>query len=220
MKDDSSLVNFTNVTLADMFLAMSMKEVDRPTAEKAFNAFYYRYKDYLFSIVNKACISWKMYGEDLVKDVFQNTFLSVYQKAESFLLIDDLPIENQEKRLKAWLGRIAQNEMFQLLRENSKEKIDYLEDLSIFNESSEENEIIASENVLLVEKALSNLKERDRDILITYIQFEEGNKKLPRDEISRLSEYWEVLPDNMRKIKQRALLNVKEYIETYKSNKL
>ena len=214
-----TLKPLTNEALADLFLSMALKEGDRQEAEKAFAEFYNRYKNYLYTVVRNACKSWIMYGDELIEEVHRNTFLTVYEKAESFLLIEDAPFERQEKRMKSWLGKIAQTEMFKLLRllKDEKEKIEYYDDLTFLENSDEEIKPQKSEDFLLAEKALKTLSERDRNILVTYLMFEDGNKKLPSNEIQRLAEMWDVLPDNMRQIKKRSMTKAQKYIETYKS---
>jgi len=214
-----TLKPLTNEALADLFLSMALKEDDRQEAEKAFAVFYNRYKNYLYTVVINACKSWEMYGDELVQAVHQNTFLTVFEKAESFLQIEEVPTDRQEKRMKSWLGRIAEREMYKLLRElkGEKEKIDYHDDLTNLENSVEEIKSQKSDDFLLAEKALNSLKERDRNILVTYLMFEDGNKNLPSSEIQRLADMWDVLPDNMRQIKKRSLEKAKKYIETYKS---
>jgi len=214
-----TLKPLTNEALADLFLSMALKEDNRQGADKAFTEFYNRYKNYLYTVVLNACKSWVMYGDELIQAVHQNTFLTVFEKSEDFLLIEEIPFERQEKRMKSWLGKIAKTEMFKLLRElkEGKEKIEYYDDLTSLENSDEEIKTQKSENFLLAEKALNSLSERDRNILVTYLMFEGDNKKLPSDEIKRLADMWNVLPDNMRQIKKRSLAKVKKYIETYKS---
>jgi RNA polymerase sigma factor (sigma-70 family) len=160
-----------------------------------------------------------MYGDELIEVVHQNTFLTVYEKAEKYLSIDNIPFERQEKRMKSWLGEIARTEMFKLLREikDEKDNIEYHDDLTFLENSDKEIKSQKSEDFLLAEKALNTLNERDRNILVTYLMFEDGNKKLPSIEIQRLADMWNVLPDNMRQIKKRSLEKVKKYIESYKS---
>jgi RNA polymerase sigma factor (sigma-70 family) len=168
--------------------------------------------------VRNACRSWEKYGEELVQAVHENTFLKVFEKADGFMIIEDLPFERQELRMKGWLGTIAHREMLLLLRDfkNEKEKHDYHDDLSFPEQPQEEGNSQTSEEILLVEKALKTLSDRDRHILITYIMFEDGNKQLPKPEIQRLAEIWDVLPDNMRQIKKRSIAKVKQFIETTK----
>jgi RNA polymerase sigma factor (sigma-70 family) len=214
-----TLMPLTNEALADLFLSMALKEDNRPDAEKAFAEFYNRYKNYLYTVIRNACKSWEMYGDELIQAVHQNTFLTVFEKSEDFLLIEDIPFERQEKRMKSWLGKIAHREMLQLLRQfkKDKEKIEYHDDLIFLDNSDEEIKPQKSEEFLLAEKALQTLSERDRNILVTYLMFEDGSKKLPSDEIQRLADMWDVLPDNMRQIKKRSLAKAKKYMETYKS---
>lgn len=219
MSKTITLKPLTNEALADLFLSMALKEDDRQGAEKAFADFYNRYKNYLYTVVRNACKSWEMYGDELIQGVHQNTFLTVYEKAESFFRIEEVPIERQEKRMKSWLGKIAEREMYKLLRElkDEKEKIDYHDDLTFLENSDEEIKPQKSEEFLLAERALQTLSERDRNILVTYLMFEDGSKKLPSNEIQRLADMWDVLPDNMRQIKKRSLAKAEKYIETYKS---
>lgn len=214
-----TLKPLTNEDLAELFLSMAMKEDDRQEAEKAFAVFYNLYKNYLYTVVRNACKPWTMYGEELIQAVHENTFLTVFEKAEDFMLIEDIPFERQEKRMKSWLGKIAHREMLQLLRQfkKDKEKIEYHDDLTFLENSDEEIKPQKSKDFLLAEKALNTLSERDRNIFVTYLMFEDDNKKLPSSEIQRLAEMWDVLPDNMRQIKKRSLEKMKKYIETYKS---
>ncbi len=215
-----TLKPLTNESLADLFLSMAMKEDNPQAGEKAYNDFYYRYKNYLYTIIKKACKSWEMYGNDLVEATFENTLLTVYAKAESFIVIERIPIENQERRMKAWLGKIANNEMLKLLRDSrtEKDKVEYIEDLTFFEDIYEDIEVPKSQDILLAERALNSLSERERDILVTYLMFQDGNKQLPRDEIQKLSDIWNVHSDNLRQIKKRAMSKLEMYMKTYKNH--
>jgi len=214
-----TLKPLTNEALADMFLSMAMKDDDRQEAERAFAGFYNRYKNYLYTVVRNACKSWEMYGDELVQAVHENAFLNVYEKADSFMMIEDIAFARQELRMKSWLSVIAHREMMLLLRQfkEEKEKIDYHDDMTFLEQTEELDSSKPTKEILLIEKALRTLSERDRHILITYMMFEEGNKQLPKSEIERLAEMWNVLPDNMRQIKKRSLAKVKQYIETSKN---
>jgi DNA-directed RNA polymerase specialized sigma24 family protein len=214
-----TLQPLSNEVLAELFLSMAMKEDNRPEAERAFSIFHTRYKNYLHTIVKNVCRSWEMYGAELIEAVFTNTFLTVYAKAEGFMVIEGIPFERQEKRMKAWLGEIAKNEMLQLLRQFKvdKDKIEYTDDLTCFLNLEEETGHQDTSDYLLAEKALQSLSERDRNILTTYLMFEDGNRNLPSIEIQRLSEMWNTHPDNMRQIKKRSLAKVEMYIKTNKN---
>lgn len=213
-----ALKPLTKEPLAELFLSMAMKDDNPQEADKAFSEFYSQYKDFLYTVIKNVCRSWKMYGDELIETVFNNTFLAVYFKAEQFIVIEDIPLDRQDKRIKAWLGQIAKNEMLQLLRDLKveKDKIDYTDDFSFVKYEDSDSENYESENYLLAEKALNTLSERDRNILVTYLMFQDGNKKLPSNEIDRLADMWSVHPDNMRQIKKRSLKKVEEYIKNFK----
>lgn len=205
-------------TLANLFLSMAMKDDDEKEAKKAFEEFHMRYKDYLYTIVKKACSSWKQYGDDLIVSVFDNTFLTIYEKAEQFMEIEDAPFIQQEKKMKSWIGNVAKNEMFQLLRELRDDNMRYSDDLTFLDRAETENIIQQNRpDILLAEKALLSLKEKEQDILRTYLLYEDGRKKLPSEEIGRLAEQWNVLPDSLRQIKKRSIAKVEVYINTYKN---
>ena len=145
--------------------------------------------------------------------------MTVFDKAETFLTLDDIPFERQEKRMKAWLSQIAKNEMLQLLRQYriDKDKVEFTDDLSFVEWMEDETGEIISDDILLAEKALQTLSERDRNILVTYLMYEDGNKKLPSSEIQKLADMWGVLPDNMRQIKKRSLAKLEIFIKTHKN---
>jgi RNA polymerase sigma factor (sigma-70 family) len=219
MAKSITLIPLTNEALADLFLSMAMKDDDRQNAEKAFTEFYNRYKRFIYTVIKKACKPWEMYGQELIDTVFESTFLNVYEKAEIFMIVDEIPFERQERRLKSWLSQVAKNEMLQLLRQYriDKDKIEYSDDLSFIEIIDSETEEIKSDDILLAEKALQTLSERDRNILVTYLMYENGNKKLPSIEIQKLADMWGVLPDNLRQIKKRSLAKLEIFIKTYKN---
>ena len=79
-----------------------------------------------------------------------------------------LPFERQEKRMKAWLSQIAKNEMLQLLRQYriDKDKVEFTDDLSFVERMEDETEEIISDDILLAEKALQTLNERERETFL------------------------------------------------------
>ncbi|TAJ13756.1 sigma-70 family RNA polymerase sigma factor [Marinilabiliaceae bacterium JC017] len=204
-------------SLSDLFLAMAMKDDDRKAAEEAFAIIYGHYKNFLYTVIKKACSAWSMYGEELEKSVFQNTFTTIFLKADQFFELDELPPDKQVKRLKAWISKIACNEMQMLLRQlrEEKEKMVCSDNLSFIGDTPTSDKAPDSTKIKLIKKALESLSEKDRDVLITYISYQDGNKKLPSAEIQRLSKIWKVHPDSLRQIRKRALDKVKKFVETY-----
>lgn len=65
----------------------------------------------------------------------------------------------------------------------------------------------------ILEAALATLSEIERDVLMTYIRYQEGQKHLPDQEMQRLCDYHKKTSDNVRQIKKRAMDKVKVYIQ-------
>jgi RNA polymerase sigma factor (sigma-70 family) len=203
--------------LENLFLMMAMKDDDRKKAELAFNEFYSRFSKYLYAIIKKATIPfYPTYGDELCDGVFQNTLLTIYEKADKFISIDEINDKSKEKRIKAWLGKIAQTEMYILLRELRPEKDKICYNTDYINESDildtiEDPKLPSFERKLL-DSALSYLKERDRAILLTFYQYEEIGKKMPTNAIEELCEYFNTTPENLRQIKKRSFEKIKKHI--------
>ena len=127
-----------NETIEDLFLIISMKEDDREQAEKAFTEFHYRYAKYLNAIIKSATSKFKSNydTEELTESVFQNTLLTIWEKADKFISIEEVEQGKKEKRVKAWLGKIAQNEMYQLLRDYKVKNDKVIYNTDLINETN------------------------------------------------------------------------------------
>jgi len=217
MNKPKSEIPNVSYSLSDLFLAMAMKDDDRKAAEEAFAVIYGQYSEFLYNVIKKACRAWSMYEEELEKSVFQNTFTTIFLKADQFFELDKLSPEKQMKRFKAWISSIALNEMKMLLRESreEKEKVEFSDDLSFIGDTSTKDNTPDSAKLKLIKKAIESLSEKDRDVLITYTAYQDGNKKLPSEEIQRLSKIWKVHPDSLRQIRKRAMNKVEKFVETY-----
>lgn len=89
----------------------------------------------------------------------------------------------------------------------------------IWEKGNFEESIISVEKSIL-QQVLSQLSERDRDVLLAY--FEEydpniQNQKLSREKIKELSERYNITPDYIRKIKERTLKTVREKCQKEKT---
>ena len=124
--------------------------------------------------------------------------------------------------IKTWLSTIAKNELIEFLRKNPDEKrLAYP-----FRQKSHEIDIPFEVNDKLdntplktsiekekLEKGLSTLSEREKDILMTYLLYQSQDnpsKHLPDNEIEKLCNKYGINSDNLRQIKRRALLKLKK----------
>lgn len=210
MNHTDTMQKTAELTSEELFLHMAMKDDDRLSAEKAFSIFYKRFYKYLMQLCISVCKPFKRYGSDLPELIFTNTLLKVYQKAESFICIEKLTGEDKkELRIKAWLGRIAERELYTFLKKNSTHtNLDFKDDMSEFEDICFDPEEIPpppNEKMIKLEAALQQLSDRDRDILMTSYLFEKENKTMPREVIKDLCDHWGILPDNLRQIRSRSI---------------
>jgi len=197
----------------DLLVLMSFQKENRTESEDAFRVFYNKYKDFLWSLCYSICTESKglSEGEELAKDVFNNTMMSIYESSHTY--------DSQKSKVKTWMSRIAKNEMFDLLKGES-EHIPLNEDIYYVSENENNNE----ENIDSIppkkrdlEKALNTLSEKEKDILLTYMQYSDGNKHLPDEIISELCQRYATIPATLRQIKKRSLDKVKNYFASNKS---
>ena len=148
----------------------------------------------------------------------RDRFYNVYSRAETFKTGEITDPIKLDRRIKAWLSQIAKNELRQLL----KTTIPYLNkhkftESTTTKEPSELSPYLRNDAPVrierdLIDKALNSLSEREKDVLLTYTRFQEGKKKLPTEELERLSTLYDTTSDNLRQIRSRALKKVKDYI--------
>ncbi|MDW8465952.1 MAG: sigma-70 family RNA polymerase sigma factor [Chloroherpetonaceae bacterium] len=172
-----------------------------PRSEHAFAAFYNRYIEYVFFICKRK------YGtqlcEDEICDLVQETFVRVFERADTFCEEAKLAEDERRRRTQGWLQRIMANIFIDRKRRNQSIVTQPLpegaENLFIAAEDSGE-ETQLSKKMQLVQQAIASLPERDQDIVRTIYQWYEPSKKLPSTVIAELVERYQTTPENIRKI--------------------
>lgn len=214
------LVFMKNESLENLFLIMSMKNDDLASAESAFNEFHRRYIKYIYKIVwNYGHSFTKVYGLEIIEATVNNTFLTIYEKADLFIQIDSLKDIAKENRVKGWIGKIAQTEFYMLLRDErkAKEKVDYNSEAEVFiNDIPEEEpeEVKKTLEMKLLLNALNSLPERDKEILMVLMKYEESGKYTPTEVLEELCNMYNTTPENIRKIKSRSIAKIKTIVES------
>jgi RNA polymerase sigma-70 factor (ECF subfamily) len=195
----------------DLLVLMSFQKENKKEAEEAFRIFYNKYKNFLWSLCYSICTKSKgtNEGEELAKDVFNNTMMSIYDSSHTY--------DSKKSKVNIWMARIAKNEMLDLLK-GQTEFIPLNEDIHSTSEDNdkEDTDFISPEKRIL-DKALNTLSEKEKDILLTYMQYSDGNKHLPDEVINELCQRYGTLPATLRQIKKRSLDKIKSFITTNKS---
>jgi RNA polymerase sigma factor (sigma-70 family) len=221
-------VKFNQINTALKYRPLKLKPdvellefIIRNDSSTAKEEFYFRYRSFLLQACRKGCAHF-INGEQLADDIFQNTMIKAFNGMSN--LFNKLSEGRTESsiHIKAWLSIIAKNELVEFLRKNPDEKNlansfrSNYQEIEIPNESSETNEEYISKPSIekeTLDKGLATLSEREKDILMTYLLYQnpnEPNRHLPEDVLVSLCNRYNVSSDNLRQIKKRALLKLKK----------
>lgn len=134
----------------------------------AFDALVHRYEGELFGYLNRY-----LRNRELAEDTFQTTFMTVYQKAETF---------EEGKRFKPWLYAIATNQAIDASRKRkrrqtislenewdsgeSSAKAGSLRDVLESNNEKPDSLVMMDEKKVQVRKAIDTLPENLRQVLL------------------------------------------------------
>lgn len=178
-------------------------------ARAAFQVFYTRYERYVFAVTRQACAAHPGSSHELFEAVYQNTFMRVFTRAATFDP-NKVTATDLTTGIKAWLGRVADNELKQLLRERtSQPPLQLTAEVALFEDGMRPDlpEDAASPVSLerqLLDQALATLSERDRYILLQSMAYEQEGKYLPSTFINDTCALFGITKPNLRKIKSTA----------------
>jgi RNA polymerase sigma factor (sigma-70 family) len=201
-----------------------MAESDAAWASPAFQEFYDRHKNYLWSkcsevAENLGCQAW-------AEDVLNDTFERAYRTASEFKF-PQCPTNEEDNVIKGWLGRIATNRLCDRWRKSRLEHTGEDEKWATLAETAAAPSTDASEQDRaatpadveerrLLDEALESLSEREAHVLRVTSQYHRLGKKfqrLPNYVVDELAEALNTTPENLRKIRERAKKKVRQYIE-------
>lgn len=202
---------------------MARRGEDEIWADAAFCEFYDRHKGYLWTVCRNACEA--LHGEAWHEDIWQDTFTRAYDKAGTFSLPAGVSPERTTLLVRGWLGQIANNLLRSLLRnhecEYSQDEDGWERILDTVGSASETEESVSpgkQEERKLIDVALETLSEREQLVLRRTFQYYRIGKefqRLPNKVVQELADQLATTPENLRKIRERALTKVKDYVNQY-----
>ena len=208
MEIPQNVQTVTNYSDEDLFILMSYKDENEVDAHEAFTIFYNRYKGFLWNLCVSVCRNCKTADDvELAKDVFQNTMISIYEYCHTF--------NPSKSKLKTWISSIAKNSMRNLLIQSKDLRID--DQLESLLESEIIDTVVAefefeTDQQKALGEALKTLSDRDQDILLTYMMYEDGKKHLPDNVLQFLLKKYDTTSENLRQLKGRSLKKIKNHI--------
>ncbi|UXX80888.1 hypothetical protein N7E81_07215 [Reichenbachiella carrageenanivorans] len=211
-------VSFQNVNDEELFFYMACRDEDPTTADLAFNEFYSRFKNYTFSVCRDFFISRNRFDEEDLKSFFHNVFLKIYDKAGEISIDSSVPNDEKEFVILKIISRFVNYEGLTYLKssKNSSLEISYTDDL--LNDVPEEglSEYQSIERKTL-ENALASLSDRNRFILLDFYRHENINSEkanwTPPQTLTEMCNYYDTTKQALRKIKERALKKIIEYVD-------
>ena len=192
----------------DLFVLMSYRKEDEAEAQKAFRIFYKRYSKLLRSLCFSVCLKLDFNnGEELAYYIFNDTMFAIYNSPT---------YDSRKGKLSTWMSTIAYRKALDLIDEydmNNNKFVPLNEDI-VESIPDVEDEIIEYQTPQrkVLDDALNTLSERDREVLLTCIMYQEKNKHLPDNVLKELCSRYSTTSDYIRQIKSRAFKKIKEHI--------
>ena len=201
----------------DLIRRMADQRSDFAAAKEAWEQFYLRHHRVLIYI----CMSDHGYllGQDDVKDVVQDTFLKAFSRAETFNYQESCQADIQERKCRAWLAAIAENIVrdrfrgqpeISIVDETEVERIE-----SPGQETTDETEIPEPERLKLLKSGFACLSEIEQTVLratMSWWQPDQQHQRMPNAAMQELSRQIDRSPENIRKIRSRAIDKLEKYV--------
>ncbi|MFO0549510.1 MAG: RNA polymerase sigma factor [Polyangiaceae bacterium] len=176
--------------------------------------FYERHVRYLYGVLKRREGVLARVGGLAVEDLVQETFQRAFLYGGSFRggSAEDGP-DRQRLRVRAWLGRIAENLVRDALSRNQERAATPFVEL----QSTEDLEPAppSSPELRAVREGLEQLSEREQDVLrvtALYQRMDNGQDRLPNAVAAELATRWGTNNQNIRAIRSRAMKKLESIV--------
>lgn len=198
-----NLKNLSDNELMKLF----REEKDKGTqlAWDAFNEIYSRYYDFLYRLCHT-----RFYDSVEADIMFERTWDRV-RKYPGY------NCDKHKAEFATWLAHVAKNVSVDIDNQRIKSDIavDDIAGIQVYDDDDEDKSV--PKDVELMTDALEALPEREKEITLTYMEYDTGeNKYLPRDVIRTLCAKFKTTAPYLRKIKERSLVFLKNYVESHR----
>jgi RNA polymerase sigma factor (sigma-70 family) len=199
----------------DLLGYMAMAGEDSAFAREAWAELIRRHSKYLYGTLIRR-FGRVVTDTRMVEDIVQDTFRLAFERATTFASSGTTDRDGSRRIVRAWLGTIAKNVFADTFRRDRSVRPDLsteeVPDLAAPVEADSESDAAS-----LVADALATLSERERDVLrVSMLYFSPGaeHQRLPNAVSKNLGLSWNTTPQNIRAIRHRALMKVRQFIES------
>lgn len=226
-KPKNTLIALSDLKLVPLqqLLKLMGKTLDsQAEANRAFSEFHRRFGEGFWKKCEYICRNQKKSFTHLPCIVMNNTFNLLFENAGKLLKTDSpLSEKDNENKIKAWLSKTAEREMFRLVKEENKyqKSMDLTDDYSAFehhSDESAENETecetvsLRTEEQKIFMQVFNQLTDREQDIMKTYYLYLQGRKHLPKSESDRLCAEHGIKLSNVHLVKHRIMKKLKAFM--------
>lgn len=193
----------------DELMKLYREEKDKGTqqARDAFNEIYSRYRLFMFTLCKT-----RFHDSAEAEVMFERTWEAVWKR----------PTYNRQKhntKFATWLAGIAKNVAYDVDNQRIHGDISVDDAIGLHADvhDFDDEKIPERKDVELMSDGLSALPVREKEIMLTYMEYDTGNGQyLPRNIIKTLCDKFKTTSPNLRKIKERSLKFLKQYVESHR----
>jgi RNA polymerase sigma factor (sigma-70 family) len=195
---------------------MADKDANPALARKAWGLFYVRHRPYMLRVSTKAHA--ELIGDDGVRDAVQDGFIRMYDGARNFDCLESCDPARQQRKVRAWLGRIIENVIRDRFRGQPQVTFVDAGDLEDFGNSTPDDNgegVPQDERLRLVEAAFSHLSEEEQTVLratMFWWRPDARQQRMPNLAMHRLTDQLSTTAANVRQIRSRAMKKLRNQI--------
>jgi RNA polymerase sigma factor (sigma-70 family) len=201
----------------DLIRRMADQTSNFAAAMEAWEKFYLRHHRVLTGI----CMSDYGYllGLDDINDVVHDTFLKAFNRAESFDYQECCAADVQERKCRGWLAVISENIVRDRFRGQIEisvvEETEIERSPSLTEETTGDTDTPEDERLRLLKVGFALLSEIEQTVLratMSWWQPDQQHQRMPNAAMQELSRQIDKSPENVRKIRSRAMVKLEKYV--------
>ena len=206
---------------------MALADAD---ASAAWSAFYVRHVTFILNRLRTAYSG--TFDEMCLQDLTTDTLFKAFRGAHTFKPISGLTPKQERFHVQAWLGRIARNIVVTKIKEQEGLELIYADDLDEdgndgwdtvafddYKRKGSDKETLdpsQSEKMRLIVEAFQTLDDQQQYVLRVTFDYDmpgRAHQRLPNKVSRLLAEALGTTPENIRQIRRRAKIKIKEYVD-------
>jgi len=223
-------LSFAKDSDEDLLAYMAMRAADPVSARAAGSEFFCRHRDFTFRILKARGLDRRLGGEDVLEDLVLDTFATAYLSAGNYRSCGGEDPIGHRRAARAWLMGIAKNKIRRALQPGpsvvaalSLDEDPALEVRVPMPEANDDGDTESEAQATwsgatkrLIGEALDNLTDRERDVVLTSLEFYDPaakHQRLPNAESLALARQLNTTTANIRKLRERALGKIRDHVE-------